>query len=39
MNSSSSMEFPNPKHTIDKINTMQQRIIMYECMNTKSDEF
>jgi hypothetical protein len=33
------MEFPNAKHTIDKINTMQQTIIMYECMNRKNDEF
>jgi hypothetical protein len=38
-NSGSSTVFPNTKHTIDQINTMQQTIVMYEFMNRKGDEF
>jgi hypothetical protein len=33
------MEFPNAKHTIDQIKIMQQTMVMYECMNRKSDKF
>jgi hypothetical protein len=33
------MKFPNAKHTIDQTNTIQQTIVMYECMNRKCDEF
>jgi hypothetical protein len=39
MNNGSGTEFPNAKHTIDQINTMQQTIVMYEYMTRKSDEF
>jgi hypothetical protein len=39
LNSGSGTEFPNTKHTIDQINTMQQTIIVYECKNRKSGEF
>jgi hypothetical protein len=39
LNSGSGTEFLNAKHIIDQINTMQQIIIMYECMNRKSEEF
>jgi hypothetical protein len=33
------MGFPNAKHTIDKINIMQQTIVMHESMNTNDNEF
>jgi hypothetical protein len=33
------MGFPNEKHTNNQIITMQQKIVMYECTNGKSEVF